>query len=278
MRELKWLAHHMGVHHRHVSGHLRRARCAADGQARVLSERRRNRWLKFAAPAAALGPSASDIPASTRAASALEEKCEVADEMLELPIGLQATDRFIEAMRIMAGVKVPDVITDERGRLLDMIADMHQYVHGKRVALFGDPGPAGFAHRIPGLPGYEAGVHRHRHSLDARSKSASRAVLGDSVPEAKIRKGARSGHVPAAPVDQAGAGGSADRQYLRQIHRARREYSVRSAWLPDPRSRRALLFPDGRLRGAMRLLEKILNAFMDRQDREALEEKFELMM
>jgi hypothetical protein len=25
--------------------------------------------------------------------------------MLELPIGLQATDRFIEAMRVMAGVK-----------------------------------------------------------------------------------------------------------------------------------------------------------------------------
>ena len=42
-------------------------------------------------------------------------------------------------MRIMAGVKVPDIITDERGRLLDMIADMHQYVYGKRVALFGDP-------------------------------------------------------------------------------------------------------------------------------------------
>ena len=71
--------------------------------------------------------------------SALEEKCEVPHEMLELPIGLQATDRFIEALRVMAGVKVPDIITDERGRLLDMIADMHQYFYGKRVALFGDP-------------------------------------------------------------------------------------------------------------------------------------------
>ena len=34
---------------------------------------------------------------------------------------------------------MPDSITDDRGRLLDMISDMHQYVHGKRVALFGDP-------------------------------------------------------------------------------------------------------------------------------------------
>ena len=54
-------------------------------------------------------------------------------------IGLQATDRFIEALRTIAGAKVPDIITDERGRLLDMIADMHQYLYGKRVALFGDP-------------------------------------------------------------------------------------------------------------------------------------------
>ena len=48
-------------------------------------------------------------------------------ETLELPIGLQATDRFIDKLRTMAGVKVPDAITDERGRLLDMISDMHQY-------------------------------------------------------------------------------------------------------------------------------------------------------
>ena len=34
---------------------------------------------------------------------------------------------------------MPDIITDERGRLLDMIADMHQYFYGKRVALWGDP-------------------------------------------------------------------------------------------------------------------------------------------
>ena len=37
-------------------------------------------------------------------------------------------------------------------------------------------------------------------------------------------------------------------------------------------------FPTAGYRGAMYLLEKILNAFMDRQDRDALEEKFELVM
>ena len=79
------------------------------------------------------------LSASAAAVEALDEKCGVPGETLELPIGLQATDRFIDRLRTIAGVKVPDAITDERGRLLDMISDMHQYVHGKRVALFGDP-------------------------------------------------------------------------------------------------------------------------------------------
>ena len=67
----------------------------------------------------------------------------------------------------MAGVKVPDVITDERGRLLDMIADMHQYVYGKRVALFGDPDQLVSLCDFLVSLGYETGVHRYRHSLDA---------------------------------------------------------------------------------------------------------------
>ena len=59
--------------------------------------------------------------------------------VLELPIGLRATDRFIERAAALARVKVPESITDERGRLVDMITDMHQYFYGKRVALWGDP-------------------------------------------------------------------------------------------------------------------------------------------
>ena len=41
-----------------------------------------------------LGPSASEP-----AAEELEEKCEVPGQVLELPIGLRATDRFIKALR-----------------------------------------------------------------------------------------------------------------------------------------------------------------------------------
>src|SRR5665811_1749681 len=47
--------------------------------------------------------------------------------------------RFIDALRIMGGVSVPEELSMERGQLVDMISDMHQYLYHKKVALVGDP-------------------------------------------------------------------------------------------------------------------------------------------
>ena len=77
--------------------------------------------------------------ASAPAAEALDAKCKVGCEILDLPIGLEATDRFINTLRTVAGVNVPDSITTERGRMVDIITDMEQYFYHKKVALFGDP-------------------------------------------------------------------------------------------------------------------------------------------
>ena len=56
-----------------------------------------------------------------------------------LPVGIRATDRFVAAVADVAGVEVPAAVTADRGRLLDAMADSYQYLHGKRVALAGDP-------------------------------------------------------------------------------------------------------------------------------------------
>ena len=58
---------------------------------------------------------------------------------LPLPIGIAATDRFVSEVTRLAGVAVPDAVTTERGRLVDAMADSHAYLHGKRVAVAGDP-------------------------------------------------------------------------------------------------------------------------------------------
>ena len=73
------------------------------------------------------------------AARALDSKCKVPCEILNLPIGLHDTDVFIDTLRRMAGINVPEEINLERGRLVDAICDWQQYFYGKRVALVGDP-------------------------------------------------------------------------------------------------------------------------------------------
>jgi len=77
--------------------------------------------------------------ASLPAAERLDEKAEVPYHALDLPIGLTATDKFIDTLRKVAGVEVPPEVMYERGRLVDLICDTHQYLHNKRVALWGDP-------------------------------------------------------------------------------------------------------------------------------------------
>jgi len=72
-------------------------------------------------------------------ARALDIQCGVPFGILDLPIGVQATDRFITTLSERSGRPVPDEITDERGRVVDIITDMQQYFSGKRVALRGDP-------------------------------------------------------------------------------------------------------------------------------------------
>jgi nitrogenase molybdenum-iron protein beta chain len=58
---------------------------------------------------------------------------------LPLPIGIAATDRFVSAVSRLMGVPVPTAVTAERGRLVDAMADSYAYLHGKRVAVAGDP-------------------------------------------------------------------------------------------------------------------------------------------
>lgn len=60
---------------------------------------------------------------SAAAAEALDAKCKVRPVLLDLPIGLHATDRFIDALRQTALVKVPDSLLTQRGQLVDIITD-----------------------------------------------------------------------------------------------------------------------------------------------------------
>ncbi|MCL6604644.1 MAG: nitrogenase molybdenum-iron protein subunit beta [Paenibacillus sp.] len=58
---------------------------------------------------------------------------------MSTPIGITATDQLIEAISELTGLPVPAELVDERGRVVDALTDSHPYLHGKRLALAGDP-------------------------------------------------------------------------------------------------------------------------------------------
>jgi len=219
----------------------------------------------------ALGPTASGP-----AAEALDAKCKVPCEILPLPIGLHGTDRFIEALRKYGTGEVPETLNEERGRLVDMITDMHQYLYNKRVALWGDPDQL-------------VALSEFLVSLDMRPVYVVTGTPGKKFEErmADVLKG-----VPEAKVKQgAGADMYLMHQWIKQqkvdllIGNTYGKYIARDEGIPFVRHGFPILdrvghsyFPTVGYRGALRLLEKFLNVFMDRQDQTAAEEAVELVM
>lgn len=220
----------------------------------------------------ALGPSASES-----AARELDARFKVPYETLELPIGLRATDRFVNSLRKLTRQPIPASIREERGRLMDIITDMHQYFYRKRVALWGDPD------QLVSLVEFLADLDMRPVYIvtGTPGKAFERrieAALAGRVPEAKVRQGAAADMflmhqwIKNEPVDLL-------------IGNTYGKYIARDENIPLVRHGFPILdrvghsyFPTVGYVGGMRLLEKILTAIMDRQDREAPEEKFELTM
>lgn len=218
----------------------------------------------------ALGPFCSGP-----AAKLLDTKCKVPCEILDLPIGLAATDRFVDALRRVAGVSVSETIIRERGRLLDMMADMHQYTYGKTVALAGDPDQlcslAEFLtdldmtvkYVVSGTPG-KAFEARLTELIGPATDGDWRGTPGDLFSLHQMLK--------KEPTDLLIAN-----TYGKFIARDEDVPFVRFGFPIMDRVGHAD-FPYVGYRGALRIMEKILNALMDRQDRDSPNESFELVM
>jgi nitrogenase molybdenum-iron protein beta chain len=55
------------------------------------------------------------------------------------PFGIQGTDKFLMALSELTGKPIPKELEDERGRAVDAMTDSQAWLHGKRIALYGDP-------------------------------------------------------------------------------------------------------------------------------------------
>lgn len=221
----------------------------------------------FARATLALGPVASGL-----AAKLLDTKCSVPYELLKLPIGIRATDKYVETLKRFGGV-IDDELEIERGKTIDAITDMQQYFYQKKVALVGDPDQLvaltefltdlGFSvrHVITGTPG---------------KKFISRVKEAAGTDDINVRE-------------------SSDYFYMHQLIKNEKvdlimgntyaKYMARDMDIPLIRTGFPIYdrighqyFPTVGYKGALRLVEKILNALMDYQDRYAPEEQFELVM
>jgi nitrogenase molybdenum-iron protein beta chain len=218
----------------------------------------------------ALGPLASGA-----AARSLDAKCKVPCEILDLPIGLKATDAFIDTLRQIAGVTVPDSINIERGRLLDVITDMHQYFFGRTVALAGDPDQlislTQFLVDIDMWP-----IHIVTGTPGKKFEKKILEITKDVPHPVNVKAGGDMfllhQWIKNAPVDLL-----MGNTYLKYIARDEDIPLVRFGFPILDRIGHSY-FPTVGYRGGLHLLEKILDALLDRMDRDAPEESFELVM
>ncbi len=98
---------------------------------------------------------------------------------INIPMGLEWTDDFLMKVSELTGTPIPESLAKERGRLVDMITDSHQWLHGKQFALYGD------ADFVLGLTKFllELGAepkHILCNQANKRWKKAVEAVLAES--------------------------------------------------------------------------------------------------
>jgi len=55
------------------------------------------------------------------------------------PIGLSGTDEFVMKLAELTGKEIPEELKKQRARLVDAMQDSYPYMHGKKIAIWGDP-------------------------------------------------------------------------------------------------------------------------------------------
>jgi len=214
--------------------------------------------------------------ASEPSATFLEKKFKVPYSTLKMPIGIGATDDYIMELSRFSKQEVPYELEEERGQLVDIMVDAHPYYDKKKVALYGDPDTLialtkfvlelGMIPKyvITGTPGMafekqvnalieEAGVEGCIVKQDSDLFLLHQLIKNETV---DLLMGGTHGKYIAKAED---------------IPLVRVGFPVLDRYVHS-------LMPVTGYRGGMRLLELMLGALMDRQDRDAKDEDFELVM
>ena len=211
---------------------------------------------------------------SADAARWLDTQCKVPCTVLDMPFGLKATDRFIDTLRKVAGVSVPDTVAFERGQLVDLISDMHQYFYGKKVALVGDPD------QVIALTEFLVSIDmKPMHIVTGTPGNKFEKRIDEITAEAGYKANVKAGGdmfllhqwIKNEPVDLI-------------IGNTYCKYIARDEDIPFLRFGFPILdrvghqyFPTVGYKGGLHMLTRILDLILTRTDRDETEEKFELV-
>lgn len=219
----------------------------------------------------ALGTNTSEFPAET-----LKKKCGVDYSLLPLPMGIDATDKFILELQDISKEEVPFEIEEERGQLVDIMVDIHPYTYGKKVAIYGDPdtvlGIAAFALELGMIPKYMiTGTPNGTFEKEAKALFEKFGVEG-CIAKAGSDLFYMHQLIKNEKVDVL-IGGT----YGKHIARAEDIPLVRMGFPIIDRYIHSYM-PITGYKGAIRMAELILNALLDYQDRTCDEKDVEIVM
>ena len=213
--------------------------------------------------------------ASADGAEELRKKAKVHPVILNTPIGIKGTDDFLMALSRLTSKEIPEELEEERGQVIDIMVDLHDQYQGKKVAIFGDPDVVialtEFVLEMGMIPQYvltgtpgEAFERQVDHMLKDAGVEGKVKAAGDLFTLQQWIK--------ESPVDLL-----IGTSYGKFIARAEDIPLVRVGFPILDRGVHSYM-PVVGYRGAMRLIEMISNALLERQDRDALDEDLELIM
>ncbi|WAI02294.1 nitrogenase component 1 [Methanogenium organophilum] len=213
---------------------------------------------------------------SAEAAAILQDKCGVPGVPLKLPIGVKATDALIMAVKDGFGVDVPASLEIERGQVIDTMIDTHFHYQGKTVAVFGDPdlviALTEFLITLGMIPKYV---------ITGTNGKNFEKIINEMLEEAGIEGSKVKAEGDLFDLHEWIKEESVDllmgNSHGKYIARAEDIPLVRVGF---PISDRAVhpLMPVTGYRGCLRLIEMISNTLLDRRDRDAADEDYELVL
>ena len=219
----------------------------------------------------AIGKFASEEPANV-----LENIHKVPQKLLTMPIGVCSTDDFIMELAKFTKGEVPYELEEERGQLVDIMVDSHPYYSGKTVAINGDPdfviAMTKFVLELGMIPKYVITGTPGKAFESAVNKLFEDFNVEGCICKAESDLFELHQLIKNEKVDLL-IGGT----HSKYIARAEDIPFVRAGFPIIDRYVHSYM-PLVGYRGGMRLIELILNALMDRMDRDAKDEDFELVL